>query len=134
MDTRPPPNKNRLPLYIGLGVAGIAGYYLYTAGGSPKVAKKEVERRFTDEKGGSLDIWLTHGRAIGDAARISSTVKSELPGRGKVYQKEGEELAQRAGAKLDHTVNDFDNVVGSCLHELTSNCPCAIRSTRQSQR
>ena len=51
MDTRPPPNKNRLPLYIGLGVAGIAGYYLYSAGGSPKVAKKEVERRSTDGKG-----------------------------------------------------------------------------------
>ena len=41
---RPPPNKNRLPLYLGLGAAGIAGYYFYSAGGSPKVAAKDAER------------------------------------------------------------------------------------------
>lgn len=46
MDSRPPPNKNRLPIYIGVGVAAVAGYYLYTAGGNTTVAKKEVEREW----------------------------------------------------------------------------------------
>ena len=33
---------------IGVGVAGLGAgtYYLYTAGGDPKVAKKEIERMF----------------------------------------------------------------------------------------
>lgn len=29
---------------VGLGAAGLGGYYLYTAGGSPKVAEKQMER------------------------------------------------------------------------------------------
>ncbi len=44
MDTRPPPNKNRLPLYIGLGAASVVGYYLYSAGGNTKLAKTDAER------------------------------------------------------------------------------------------
>ena len=52
-----------------------------------------------------LGVALTDRLApLGDAARLSSTVKSELPGRGKVVKKEGEEWAQKAGAKFDHTV------------------------------
>jgi high-affinity Fe2+/Pb2+ permease len=33
-------------MYLGLGAAGLVGYYLYRAGGSPKVAKKEMESEF----------------------------------------------------------------------------------------
>ena len=39
----PPPNKSRLPLYLGLGVAIAGGYYLYSAGGDPKLAQKKIE-------------------------------------------------------------------------------------------
>jgi len=35
--------KSRLPLALGLTAAGGIGYYLYTAGGSPKVAEKQFE-------------------------------------------------------------------------------------------
>jgi hypothetical protein len=42
---RPPPNKNRLPLYLGVGVASVVGYYLYNAGGSSKIAKTEAESK-----------------------------------------------------------------------------------------
>jgi hypothetical protein len=45
MAGRPPPTKSRLPLYLGLTVAAGAGYYLYTAGGNPKVAEKQFERK-----------------------------------------------------------------------------------------
>lgn len=29
----------------GLAVAGVGGYYLYSAGGDPKVAQKQIERQ-----------------------------------------------------------------------------------------
>jgi hypothetical protein len=35
--------KSRIPLNLGLGAAGGVGYYLYTAGGNPKVAEKQFE-------------------------------------------------------------------------------------------
>ena len=37
-----------LPLAAGAATAGGVGYYLYTAGGDPKVAKKEISRRYRD--------------------------------------------------------------------------------------
>lgn len=35
--------RSRAPLILGLTAAGGVGYYLYSAGGSPKVAQKKVE-------------------------------------------------------------------------------------------
>lgn len=36
-------SKSQLPLLLGLTAAGGVGYYLYTAGGDPKVAEKQLE-------------------------------------------------------------------------------------------
>jgi len=72
--------KSQLPLLLGLTAAGGVGYYLYNAGGSPKVAEKQFEA---------------------DISKASAKVKSEIPGRGKEAQKEGEKWASEAGAKLD---------------------------------
>jgi hypothetical protein len=38
--------KSQLPLAIGLTLAGGVGYYLYSAGGSPKAAEKKFEGEF----------------------------------------------------------------------------------------
>jgi len=81
----PPPNKSRLPLYLGLGVAAVGGYYLYSAGGDPKLARKEIEH---------------------DAARASSAVRSEIPGRDKEAAKTGEEWGQKAVSKIDSATDD----------------------------
>lgn len=36
---------SRRPIAIAaLGAAGIGGYYLYSAGGDPKIAQKQVQR------------------------------------------------------------------------------------------
>ncbi|KAK0107066.1 hypothetical protein ONS95_003776 [Cadophora gregata] len=75
--------KSRVPLYLGLAAAGGVGYYLYNAGGNPKVAEKQVEA---------------------DLSRASAKIKSEIPGRTKEAQKEGEKWASEAGAKLDSAV------------------------------
>ena len=37
--------KSRIPLLLGLTVAGAGGYYLYAAGGDTKVAEKKIERK-----------------------------------------------------------------------------------------
>jgi len=76
--------RSKVPLYLGLTAAGGVGYYLYTAGGNPKVAEKQFES---------------------DLSRASAKVKSEVPGRGKEAQKEGEKWASEAGAKLDNAVS-----------------------------
>ncbi len=41
----------------------------------------------------------------GDFSRASAKVQSELPGRGKQAQKEGEKYAAEAGAKIDAAVS-----------------------------
>nr|POE56400.1 hypothetical protein CFP56_50944 [Quercus suber] len=76
----------------GLAVAGGAGYYLYNAGGSPKAAEKRFEA---------------------DAAKLSSEVRSHLPGTGKEVKKDGEVLAADAGAKLDQWKKDAKAGVSS---------------------
>jgi len=85
MSGMPPPNKSRLPLYLGLAVATAGGYYLYSTGGSPKLAEKEIAH---------------------DAARASSAVRSDIPGRDKETIKTGEEWGQKAGSKVDSAVDD----------------------------
>lgn len=39
--------RSRLPLIAALALGGGGGYYLYNAGGSPRVAEKQVERALT---------------------------------------------------------------------------------------
>ncbi|GAM85790.1 hypothetical protein ANO11243_037980 [Dothideomycetidae sp. 11243] len=65
---------------LGLGVVGAGGYYLYQAGGSPKVAEKQVEH---------------------DAARLSTSIRDQLPGREKEVKTEAKVLGEQAGAKID---------------------------------
>jgi hypothetical protein len=38
--------RSRLPLIAGLGAATFGGYYMYRAGGSPKVAEKQMESMY----------------------------------------------------------------------------------------
>ena len=45
--------KSSLPLVLGTAAAAGVGYYLYTAGGSPKVAEKQVEGMCPSDLGAS---------------------------------------------------------------------------------
>jgi len=67
----------------GAGVAAGAGYYLYTAGGSPKVAEKQFEH---------------------DAAKLSSSVRSGLPGKEKEAKTQLKLSGEEAGQKIDSAV------------------------------
>ncbi|MCJ1249513.1 hypothetical protein MMC30_006738 [Trapelia coarctata] len=76
--------RSRAVPILGAVAAGGVAYYLYSAGGNPKVAEKKFEH---------------------DAASASAKLKSELPGSGKEAKKQGEVWAKEAGAKLDSTVD-----------------------------
>ncbi|KAL9125528.1 MAG: hypothetical protein Q9217_005285 [Psora testacea] len=79
---------------LGLVAAGGVGYYLYQAGGDPKVARKEVEH----------DMTSATSRAKGEKVSAESA------------KKQGEEWAARAGSKIDSTIDD----ARSKVHEADS--------------
>ncbi|GIJ87606.1 hypothetical protein Asppvi_006516 [Aspergillus pseudoviridinutans] len=73
-------SKNRTPMYLGLGAAGLVGYYLYRAGGSPQVAKKEME----------ID---------------AHKARAKIP-RGSEAARAGEEFGKEANATVDEAINN----------------------------
>ncbi|THV64132.1 hypothetical protein D6D19_10332 [Aureobasidium pullulans] len=77
--------RSRLPLIAGLGAATFGGYYMYRAGGNPKVAEKQIEH---------------------DAARLSSAARDELPGRAKELKTEAKVYGEQIGQKIDGAVKD----------------------------
>ncbi|KAL6363305.1 hypothetical protein LRP88_02717 [Fusarium phalaenopsidis] len=81
-------SKSRLPLILGGGAAAGVGYYLYSAGGSPRVAKEEAQS---------------------DAHRAAAEVKSHLPGRSPVdAEKDLKGYGQQAGAQVDKALAEAD--------------------------
>ncbi|KAJ0119943.1 hypothetical protein J7T55_000793 [Diaporthe amygdali] len=76
-------SRSRAPLLLGLTAAGGIGYYLYGAGGNPKVAEKQFEA---------------------DVHKASAKVKGELPGRGQQYEKEAQATGRQVGAKFDEAL------------------------------
>ncbi|KAF2840145.1 hypothetical protein M501DRAFT_1015222 [Patellaria atrata CBS 101060] len=87
----------------GVAVAGGIGYYLYQAGGSPKVAEKKFEH---------------------DAARLSSSMRSELPGREKEAKTEAKVLGAETGKKFDNAMSEAKETthkVDSKLEEYRAN-------------
>lgn len=81
-------SRSRLPLYLSLGAAGGIGYYLYSAGGSPKVAEKRFES---------------------DVHRAAAAAKSELPHRGANAEAHAKNYGQEAGAKIDSAIASMRN-------------------------
>jgi hypothetical protein len=43
-------SKSKTPMYLGLAALTGAGYYLYSAGGNPKVAEKKFEGKPARQK------------------------------------------------------------------------------------
>ncbi|KAH8782511.1 hypothetical protein BGZ57DRAFT_758666 [Hyaloscypha finlandica] len=76
--------KSNALWYVTAAAAGGVGYYLYTAGGNPKVAEKNFES---------------------DLSKASAKVKSEIPGHAKEAQKDAEKWATVAGSKVDSAVD-----------------------------
>ncbi|KAF7592027.1 hypothetical protein BBP40_000750 [Aspergillus hancockii] len=73
-------SKNRTGVYAALAVAGAGGYYLYRAGGDPKIAKEEIKY---------------------DA----NVARHKLPSDTKA-ERAGEKVGSEAGAHIDEAVNN----------------------------
>ncbi|GAD93267.1 conserved hypothetical protein [Paecilomyces variotii No. 5] len=73
-------SKSRTPLYLGLGLAGAGGYYLYSAGGDPQKAKEK-------------------------AKHDAEVARSKVP-RGPDAEKAGEKVGSEAGASIDEAVSN----------------------------
>lgn len=71
----------------GVAAAAGAAYYLYSAGGDPKLAEKKFEREY--------HTWLNTSSAVltvsDDAANVTRRVKGDFPGQDKEAKKAGEE-------------------------------------------
>ena len=92
------------PLLLGgLVVAGAAGYYLYNAGGDPKVAEKQFESMYLFIIAISISLIVSNSCA-GDAASASAKVKQQLPGTAKEAKTDAKLLGEKAGAKFDNAV------------------------------
>jgi ElaB/YqjD/DUF883 family membrane-anchored ribosome-binding protein len=83
--------KSQLPLLLGVTAAGGVGYYLYSAGGSPKAAENKFES---------------------DVHKASASVKSHLPGRSPNAEGELKNIGADAGAKLDKALSEADKQAG----------------------
>lgn len=103
-------SRSRVPLVLGLTAAGGVGYYLYGAGGSPKVAEKNFEgttQDYTLTRHFPVNTVTHQFTTIADAHKASAKIRSEMPGRGSQAQKEAEAYGQQAGAKFDSAVSYF---------------------------
>ncbi|KAF1825446.1 uncharacterized protein K489DRAFT_157708 [Dissoconium aciculare CBS 342.82] len=107
--------SNRLTTWLGLGAAGAVGYYFYQAGGDPKLAEKKFEGTHPSHDLSSLrNPLLPNSSRIdqsrpptADAARVSSTVKEQIPGQAKQLQKDGELTLQHAKSSLNSLGKDI---------------------------
>ncbi|OCK79915.1 hypothetical protein K432DRAFT_426138 [Lepidopterella palustris CBS 459.81] len=72
-------------IWGGVAAVGLGTYYLYNAGGSPKVAEKQFEH---------------------DAAKITSKVRGELPGKEKEAKTQAKVYTEQAGQNIDSAIDD----------------------------
>ncbi|KAK0720617.1 hypothetical protein B0H67DRAFT_600061 [Lasiosphaeris hirsuta] len=101
--------NSRAPIALAAAAAGGIGYYLYTAGGSPKVAEKQFES---------------------DAHRAAAKIRSEIPPHQRTdAEKEGKKLGQEAGAKFDYAVNTADKELSKAKHDAESYAKAAKADT-----
>lgn len=78
--------SNRALPVIGLAAAGGVGYYLYSAGGDPKLAEKKAERTCIFQSNAILQLTTPD-----DAANLARRARGDLPGQDKELKKAGEE-------------------------------------------
>lgn len=101
-------SRSRAPLAIGLAAAGGVGYYLYSAGGSPRAAEKQFESELTQHNPDELDmLQLYSHKTLGDAHHVAAKIKGEVPRRSTNLEHEGRKAGKELGARVDNAVCFF---------------------------
>lgn len=103
-------SRTRAPILIGTALAGGVGYYLYSAGGSPKVAQKEFES---------------------DAHKAAAKIRGEVghPTHRTDYEHEGKQIGKSVGSKFDSAINTIDKDLSKAKHETESYAKSAKAET-----
>ncbi|KAL2143726.1 hypothetical protein VTI28DRAFT_10090 [Corynascus sepedonium] len=92
-------SRSKAPLAIGLAAAGGVGYYLYSAGGSPRAAEKQFES---------------------DAHHVAAKIKGEVPHRSTDAEQQGRKVGQDIGAKVDSAVETVNRDISKAKSETES--------------
>ncbi|KAK5661283.1 hypothetical protein OQA88_11177 [Cercophora sp. LCS_1] len=102
-------SRSRAPILIATALAGGAGYYLYSAGGNPKVAEKKFES---------------------DAQKAAAKIRGEIghPPHDDAT-KEGIKIGKDIGAKVDSAVETIDKDLSKAKHETESYAKSAKAET-----
>ncbi|KAK4038440.1 hypothetical protein C8A01DRAFT_17467 [Parachaetomium inaequale] len=101
-------SRSRAPLAIGLAAAGGAGYYLYSAGGSPRAAEKQFES---------------------DAHHVAAKIKGEVPHRSTDVEHQAHKAGQEVGAKVDHAAETVNRDVSKAKSETEAYAKAAKADT-----
>ncbi|GAB1313839.1 hypothetical protein MFIFM68171_04049 [Madurella fahalii] len=101
-------SRSKAPLAIGLAAAGGVGYYLYSAGGNPRVAEKKFES---------------------DAHHVAAKIKGESPYRQTDAESHGQKLGQETGAKIDSAVANVNRDMAKAKSETESYAKAAKADT-----
>ncbi|KAK2763794.1 hypothetical protein FQN54_009411 [Arachnomyces sp. PD_36] len=119
-------SKSRMPLYLGLGVVGAGGYYLYNAGGDTKSATKhfeddasraaaKVRGEFGDKHKGAEDLGKKAGGKVDESAEAAQEKARQLEKQATKYTKEGAEkldkLRQDSAKELNQSLDELDKTV-----------------------
>jgi hypothetical protein len=94
-------SKNRTGLYAALAVAGAGGYYLYRAGGDPKLAKEEM--KCTSFIPG-FPLIISHRECEADHLYVddANVARHKIPA--DKAERAGEKVGSEAGAHIDEAV------------------------------
>ncbi|KAH6649713.1 hypothetical protein F5144DRAFT_19115 [Chaetomium tenue] len=101
-------SRSRAPLAIGLAAAGGVGYYLYSAGGSPRAAEKQFES---------------------DAHHVAAKIKGEVPHRSTNLEQEGRKAGKELGAKVDSAVETVNRDISKARSETEAYAKAAKADT-----
>ncbi|OAA68060.1 hypothetical protein SPI_00255 [Niveomyces insectorum RCEF 264] len=108
-------SRSRMPLYLSLALAGGAGYYLYSAGGSPKGAEKNFEhdlKTVRDRATSSGQRAQTEAEKFGAEARNEyDRAAANARAAGNNATKAAEDLGKDVQARVNHSVDTFDKKV-----------------------
>ncbi|KAK3301416.1 uncharacterized protein B0H64DRAFT_37712 [Chaetomium fimeti] len=101
-------SRSKAPLAVGLAAAGGVGYYLYSAGGSPRAAEKQFES---------------------DAHHVAAKIKGEVPQRSTDLEREGRRVGKEIGARVDNAVDTVNRDVSKAKSETESYAKSAKADT-----
>jgi len=99
----------RPAVLAALGIATIGGYYLYQAGGSPKVAEKKMEGEEHAHNGLINHSKIANATCPADAHAASASMKSHMPGSAKELEADARLKASQIGSKIDGYVCTYES-------------------------